>query len=492
MALSIESRSAAFGVSKAVDLRIILIDAFLGNSKLSSARAASKISLLSTAARSNAAFSRIQMVRWPVSSSTLTCIQRREPSLVEICASLSGRKTLHLLICQKLVSSSIALTLVLVNNVWKSAQVVSIASMSAKLVLWSSPRLCSTVGGTASASSSSNSAALDSNSCPLVVSLARWQLKEKPEENDQVLASLSDFLPWIPKKATAQLFEAASSSSWKTAGGSPPILASAKIVTGKRQTLSLSFFLEPSIRVIVQRTRFWPVEVVPPFAIGVICRIKASASNCCSRPMPMDAATGMPGSGILGFPALTRTALNVVPVMDTTSVLGALLYCCFVLSVNTTLFIAKTRPGLNVFSKKRSFSAFIPLPWLSPRMYWEGSVVDTNMHWKLNEVRSSLPYRYLRLVALGLKITTSQNPIRALWAVRCDNGLNFFSEDCATLFSSFLDIAPKENKLELRAQWIPSSQCLLCSFSFCVACVVLLCIALIVLPCFCVVYIVLL
>ena len=82
--------------------------------------------------------------------------------------------------------------------------------------------------------------------------------------------------------------------------------------------------------------------------------------------MPMDAATGMAGSGILGFPTLTRIGLNVVLVMHTTSVLGVLLYCCFVLSVNETLLIANTRPGLNVFSKERNFSAVNPLPWLTP------------------------------------------------------------------------------------------------------------------------------
>ena len=69
---------------------MILIEAFLGKSRLSSARAASKSYLLAVLERLSAAFSRMHKLRLPVSSSTFTCIQRRALSLVLICASLSG------------------------------------------------------------------------------------------------------------------------------------------------------------------------------------------------------------------------------------------------------------------------------------------------------------------------------------------------------------------------------------------------------------------
>ena len=51
----------------------------------------------------------------------------------------------------------------------------------------------------------------------------------------------------------------------------------------------------------------------------------------------MHVAMGILGSGIVGFPALLRTGLKVVCNMETTSLFGALLYCCFTLETKLGL-----------------------------------------------------------------------------------------------------------------------------------------------------------
>ena len=133
-------------------LRMSLIEALVGNSSTSSARKLSNSSLVSVPARLRAAYSRMNTFTCPVSSSTATSIQRRLLSLFPISASLSGKCTRHQLICQKVVSDSMADTLVSTSMDFKSAHVVSIANTFSNFSFCSSFRLCSTDCGTASAS----------------------------------------------------------------------------------------------------------------------------------------------------------------------------------------------------------------------------------------------------------------------------------------------------------------------------------------------------
>ena len=71
-------------------------------------------------------------------------------------------------------------------------------------------------------------------------------------------------------------------------------------------------------------------------------------SNTCSRLMLMHMAMGILGSAIVGFPALLRTGVKVVCNIETTSLFGALLYCCFTLVTTLGLVMRNTRPCWNL------------------------------------------------------------------------------------------------------------------------------------------------
>ncbi len=96
---------------------------------------------------------------------------------------------------------------------------------------------------------------------------------------------------------------------------------------------------EPSMTLHVHRTRSWPEDVLPPGKGSDTSRTIPMTSKACSRLMFMHVAMGMFGSGIVGFPAPLRIGVKVVCSIETTSVFGALLYCCFTLETKLGLLM---------------------------------------------------------------------------------------------------------------------------------------------------------
>ena len=111
---------------------------------------------------------------------------------MEISAVLSSRCTKQKLICQKVFSLSMADTLVVDMIDLRSAHVVSVASVSAKLSLSSKLRFCSVACGISSPCAAITRAASSSKALPFVVLLAFLHMNPKEDVKDHFPPSSSD------------------------------------------------------------------------------------------------------------------------------------------------------------------------------------------------------------------------------------------------------------------------------------------------------------